>query len=360
MNSEELLRDEEFVDILSRNLVQPLLHNQYTVDSEGGQRRNHVVGFGVGYKIKDGMSTGELSLVVYVREKLPLDQLSSEEQLRTRIFIDKETVSHIEEKDVFRRNVEQEGITEGGIPTDIQEIGQPSFDQLGTYTSWERPVTAGISIGWQDDTTGSVGCFVRDTKSDKICILSAAHVFGQFQNPSSGDIIIQPGGDDGGKVQYVDPASVRSQDYFHAGKFVRHVAVHQSSTGQTNTVDAAIAELIKQHEFRSRIEGGIGTPVGVGRAELSMLVHKTGRTSGYTIGRVESAKATFRLELFGVDYDFTDLIATTVMSKSGDSGSLLLSLDGNKAVGLLMGSSSSRSFFCKFENVISQLKVELP
>lgn len=359
MNGQELLHDQAFVETLSDALVEPLLHNSFTKDREGGQSSNHIVGFGVGFKSTQGMTTDKLALIVYVRHKLCLDDLAREEQIRERLFIHRENVHEVTEAVVYRKDTEYPNITGDGIPTDVQQIGQPEFDQLGTYTRTERPSIAGISVGWKDDATGTIGCFVRDKKSKQICILSAAHVFGRFHSSISGDIVIQPGVDDGGKETLLDPSGVRPQDYYRVAKVVRASNVQTSTTGAKNKVDAAIAVLDRQSEFRSRIEGNIGSPVRIGQAELQMLVHKTGRTTGYTIGRIESTQATFSLGLSGNSYDFTDLIATTVMSKPGDSGSLLLSVDGNKALGLLIGSSANRSFYCKFTNVASELDIEL-
>jgi len=76
-----------------------------------------------------------------------------------------------------------------------------------------------------------------------------------------------------------------------------------------------------------------------------MLVHKTGRTSGYSIGKITGNASTFIFTQSHGTFQFNDLICTTVLSKMGDSGSLLLSLDGNKA---LSGSSKCLSHYCDF------------
>jgi hypothetical protein len=100
-----------------------------------------------------------------VRHKLCLGELAAEEQIRERFFIDRDNVYDISDADVYRKDIEYRNITGDGIPTDVQQIGQPEFDQLGTYTRTERPPVAGISIGWKEDKTGTIGCFVRDKKS---------------------------------------------------------------------------------------------------------------------------------------------------------------------------------------------------
>ena len=42
-------------------------------------RKKNVLGTAIGYKDKDGQKTGELSLVVMVRKKVPLSQLDAQD-----------------------------------------------------------------------------------------------------------------------------------------------------------------------------------------------------------------------------------------------------------------------------------------
>ncbi|MFQ5945035.1 MAG: hypothetical protein ACE5NC_02140 [Anaerolineae bacterium] len=58
--------------------------------------RAHVVGVGIGQKVTDGRATGPVCLVVMVTEKLPAEQLSSQDRVPAEIE---------------------------GIPTDVVEVG---------------------------------------------------------------------------------------------------------------------------------------------------------------------------------------------------------------------------------------------
>jgi hypothetical protein len=48
-------------------------------------RKRNVVGVGVGFCERDGQRTGEVCIVVSVREKLPLDQLASKDVIPTEL-----------------------------------------------------------------------------------------------------------------------------------------------------------------------------------------------------------------------------------------------------------------------------------
>jgi hypothetical protein len=316
--------DEQFVRDLSKGLVQPLLNNPATVDAEGSQRNNNVVGFGIGYKQTGGMTTDQLSVIVFVRTKLPEDafETARDQLVRRQLNVTPDTVQAIDRNAVYGNHAENLGISQG-ILTDVQAIGTPRFDAgiPGTYTGTARPVVGGISVGWRNDRTGTLGCFVRDRKSGKICLLTAAHVLGSFNQAASGDVVIQPGNMDGGDVLFIDPTGKKPQDYYHVAIFTRTAPVQLLAAPTTpNRVDAAIAQLIWQDDYRSRIECDVGTPTAEGKPEIGMLVHKTGRTSGHSIGKILNTVSVFGLAIGGQTVPFEDLICTTVMSKEGYSG----------------------------------------
>ena len=71
-----------------------------------------------------------------------------------------------------------------------------------------------------------------------------------------------------------------------------------------------------------------------------MEVKKSGRTTGLTTGTVQLLDASVQVGYGGGRTAlFTNQILTTNMSKGGDSGSLLVDGEGNKAVGLLFAGS---------------------
>jgi len=91
-------------------------------------------------------------------------------------------------------------------------------------------------------------------------------------------------------------------------------------------------------------------------------VYKTGRTSGWTTGRILAVNVTI-----DVNYPignalyvsrFGEQIVTPRMASGGDSGSLVL-IDDNVAVGLLFAGSNRIAVCNQIENVRSLLGVEV-
>jgi hypothetical protein len=95
------------------------------------------------------------------------------------------------------------------------------------------------------------------------------------------------------------------------------------------------------------------------RVAVGTSVQKTGRTTGWTTGRITAINATVDVNYGGGRVArFRDQIMTTRMSMGGDSGSLLQTWD-NVAVGLLFAGSSLVTIFNQIENVRAMLGVEV-
>ena len=102
----------------------------------------------------------------------------------------------------------------------------------------------------------------------------------------------------------------------------------------------------------------IGSPQGVAKAKLGMSIQKSGRTTGYTTGKVKDISASVK-----VNYDnqvalFRNQILTTNMSQGGDSGSLVLDMK-QRAVGLLFAGSEQVTILNPISAVLNLLNVEL-
>ncbi len=123
-------------------------------------------------------------------------------------------------------------------------------------------------------------------------------------------------------------------------------------------LDAALAKPLEPESVRSDILG-IGAVNGLAKAELSLLVKKSGRSSGYTTGRVAVIGATVNIGFpFGRFAQFTQQIITSKMGEAGDSGSLLL--DGaNRAVGLLFAGSAKVTIYHPIADVLQALDIHL-
>jgi hypothetical protein len=88
------------------------------------------------------------------------------------------------------------------------------------------------------------------------------------------------------------------------------------------------------------------TILGIGRvgrtrdAELGMRVRKSGRTSGVTEGRVTALDATVEVDYGGQTAVFREQIVSDLVSKGGDSGSLVVD-ESARAVGLLFAGGAA-------------------
>ena len=108
----------------------------------------------------------------------------------------------------------------------------------------------------------------------------------------------------------------------------------------------------------------IGPPRGKKRALIDMVVHKFGRTTGFTVGRVTSIETDVNVEYEMGVVTFTDQILIRGLdaqpfSASGDSGSLILERSSNRAVGLLFAGSSSHTIANHIDDVLRALNVRL-
>ena len=193
--------------------------------------------------------------------------------------------------------------------------------------SRRRPLVVGCSIGHFQITAGTLGCFVT-TKSGQPRILSNNHVLADENLGKKGDAVIQPGQFDGGKR----PADT-------VGALDRFVRLKKTAV---NLVDAALATIRAGIAFDEATLAGLGKLQGVSAVEVvkGLSVHKVGRTTGTTHGRVTA----FELDNVVVAYDignlrFDDQIeiegaGADAFSQGGDSGSLIVD-DDLRAVALL-------------------------
>ena len=190
-------------------------------------------------------------------------------------------------------------------------------------------------------------------------ILSNNHVLADENKGKKGDAIIQPGRYDGGKK---GKDTVGSLD-----KFVR------LSASAANFVDCAIATVKAGIQFDSTKLTGIGSLKGVSASvvDVGTIVHKVGRTTDVTNGRVTA----FELDNVVVGYDIGNLRFDNQIeiegadagpfSQGGDSGSLIVN-DDLLAVALLFaggdqGGSNGQglTFANPIAKVFDQLGVDL-
>jgi hypothetical protein len=228
-----------------------------------------------------------------------------------------------------------------GIPSNLQGIPVQTVVTgiiwIQDTTAKYRPSPIGVSVGHPDITAGTLGARVVDNQGN-VFILSNNHVLANSNNASIGDSALQPGAYDGGS----DPADAIGTLY----------DFQEISFSNDNEMDAAIAIVDDADLSGSTLPGGYGSPSSqVVDAFVGQSVQKCGRTTGCTEGTVEEVNVTVTVCFAG--WPFCTQSATFVnqftitpgsFSDGGDSGSLIVTNDGNNhAVGLLFAGSSTRT-----------------
>jgi hypothetical protein len=312
-----------------------------------------VVGVGTGYKVTQGQQTDRVCIVALVKTKLPKSNLSPNE--------------------IIPRELD-------GVVTDVFEVGQIRAYQ-NPREMW-RPAPAGVSIGHFRITAGTLGCVVRDRQTGIRLILSNNHVLANSNQAALGDLILQPGPADGGKVKdhtFAELVRYVPIDYNQtestckyanfatemANKFAEVIgSQHRLSAARINAqarnlVDAALARPLNDDDLLDNILE-IGAITGVDTPLLGMQVRKYGRTTGLTTGQITIVNATVSVNyLENRIARFEQQIITTPMSQGGDSGSLVVRADEPKAVGLLFAGSEQTTIFSPIRQVLDLLEVDL-
>ncbi len=241
-----------------------------------------------------------------------------------------------------------------GLPVKVKVTGK--FVVYADPTArFSRPVPIGVSTGHPDITAGTIGCRVIDG-SGNVYALSNNHVYANINSASIGDNVLQPGPTDGG----TDPAdaigTLYDYEYIEMG-------------GAYNYIDAAIAAVTTSTVGYSTPSGdGYGTPSSsIKSATIGMKVQKYGRTTGWTFGEVAELNVTVNVcyvprgPFSCAEYaTMTDQIGITpgTFSAGGDSGSLIVTDDGNKnPVGLLFAGSSDRTLANRIDLVLNRFNV---
>ena len=313
----------------------------------------NVVGVGVGYKIKGGEQTDDYAVVVMVSRKLPLPALSSQA--------------------VLPKNVE-------GVNVDVIEVGY--LRALQARTDRWRPAPGGVSLGHYKITAGTFGAIVRDKNTGERLILSNNHVIANSNDAEPGDQILQPGPIDGGSpnndtianLERFCPIEFTSEPgtcdiaatYANLGNAIaglvgskHRVSTLQSNPQAVNMVDAAVAKPINDNDVLEEIIE-IGTVQGTEQGSLRMSIRKSGRTTGFTTGQITLINATVNVNYGGNrTAQFENQLVCGPISQGGDSGSLIVAGDSQKAVGLLFAGSDQSTIFNPIQDVLECLDVEI-
>ena len=240
------------------------------------------------------------------------------------------------------------------VPVQVEVTGM--IVALEDTTARYRPAPIGVSVGHPDITAGTLGARVTDGKD--VYILSNNHVLANMNQAAIGDPIIQPGSYDKGKSPDDDIANLTA---FQPINF----------SGGSNTIDAAIALSSIPDLGNSTLGDGYGTPSSeIADAYVGLLVKKYGRTTGMTHGKVTTINLTVNV-CYEQGRIFCRKSATFVnqvgisnvgagsFSLGGDSGSLIVTEQGNNPVGLLFAGSSTLTIANKIDLVLDHFGVTI-
>ena len=296
----------------------------------------NLVGVGIGEQISGGKQTGLLAIKFLVRIKYPDNQIPDSERLPREV-------------DGHPVDVEQVGTFRRFMPPAV-----PAAPAMPNPRTKIRPAQPGCSVGFADPNNkfimaGTFGALV--SKGKRRFILSNNHVLADENKLPLGSPIFQPGFLDAGNPPNNDAIAKLT-------KFVPLVA-----DGVANKVDCAIAEL-NNNNLATNAVLFIGAPKGKTAAQIDMVVHKFGRTTGFTAGRVTSIETDVSVQyeagvvMFANQMIIVGLSAQP-FSAAGDSGSLILERSTNKAIGLLFAGSSTHTIANHIQDVLKALAVTL-
>ncbi|MEO6734433.1 MAG: DNA/RNA non-specific endonuclease [Ferruginibacter sp.] len=274
---------------------------------------DNVTSVGIGYKIKDGKPTKQISIQFTVDSKVEPEMLNS---VNTTAIPETITV---------------DGVT---FPTDvIQRSFSKSFKIVPEEVAGPRkkridPIVPGISVANEKVSAGTIACLVFDKQTGAPYVLSNWHVL-NGPGGNIGDRVVQPGPFDDNRIQ-------QNQ----LGKLVRS---HLGAAG-----DCAVAS-IESRTFKLEILDLNVKPEQIGEPELGDKVIKSGRTTDVTHGVITRIHTMVKINYglpdgpraiggFEIGPDSNNLSPDGEVSKPGDSGSAwLFKLPGGKASKVMAG-----------------------
>jgi hypothetical protein len=279
--------------------------------------RENILGFGVGLRYAATSLTGQLAVKVFVREKLPMDQVTLAARVPTQV---------------------------AGFDTDVEAIGEVVLHSYATR--YQRPVPGGVSISnIKLPGSGTLGCLVV-LNSGKLCMLSNNHVLANENAANIGDEVIQPGN--------AEPVEAPDQVIGTLENFIPIQA-----TG--NLVDAAVALTSFAMASPKHVTYQLNPqPL---EPTIGMTVAKDGRTTQSTVGMITDLHVNISVpyDPFPSGAEMRDQIGIRGVqgpfSMPGDSGSLIVTAASKQPVALLFAGSTDNSM--TFANPIQAVRAAL-
>ncbi|MPQ43297.1 hypothetical protein [Clostridium tarantellae] len=297
--------------------------------------KKNVLGVALGYKHIKNINTNIPSLHVFVKKKIPINKLFKDELIPENFLGIKTDVIECGEINIFNNHTKS---------VNNKYILKPQF-----LISKVRPLQAGFSIGpLFHRHSGTLGCIVFDNKRNKPHILGNNHVLTYFNKMPKGTPILQPSLKDSNATLFNTVATLT--------KFVSlNFKKSEYDKRSKNEVDCAIAKLNPGIKYTKNIYK-IGPVLNYTDAKLETYVQKSGRTTGYTIGTIDSINASFSIGKDSFAAYFENLIITSKMCEAGDSGAMVMDFS-NRALGIILGSSEQKSFVIPIKPILKLLDI---
>jgi hypothetical protein len=233
----------------------------------------------------------------HVRKKLPLNELSRYSRLPKAM---------------------------SNVPCDVIEA---SYEPHLSPTEVANPVRPGVSVGnVARQSTGTLGAYVRDIGSGRICMLSNWHVLSGSTQAVQGESISQPG-----------PRHLGTHP-------ARPVAQLLRWSDLSHGIDAAVAALDPAIALDQLPLGLTSRPTAAANPEVGMHLVKSGVVTGVTHGIVDGIEGSYPMDYatFGDTQRWMDGFRVIIdpdaaedeISLAGDSGAVWINAATNQAVGL--------------------------
>ena len=270
-----------------------------------------------------------------------------------RIYVTKKvSIQELKPKEVIPRKLD---LGSKEIETDIVEIGE--IKALQDTKKRYRPIKAGISGCHMNCTACTISGFFQDKETGRVLVGLNNHCGALENKAKKGDPWVQPSPYDKGIYPKDEMADLHHfveikfngfncpfRNFFH--KIYRAL----KRDVPLNKVDISFGVPIVDFEITS-----LGIPnafSGYREPEVGDEVQKTGRTTGYTKGKIVSTSWTGSVQYSRGIAVFTDCIVVEGkgFSAGGDSGSPVFDMDGN-LVGILFAGSDTHTILCKIKNI---------
>ncbi|MGG9962061.1 hypothetical protein [Ferruginibacter sp. SUN106] len=290
-----------------------------------------VIGYkGIGVGLKNDSGSLPLCLVIFVIEKINLNQLDASNSVPT--------------------SISYKGFQ---IMTDVKPVKEPATHNFIQHQNHEElkpdinfnPIAIGASISNNTPNKPSSGYGTRTMrvkKNSKDYLLSCFHVLLYNRIFSAGDFTYNGSIDE----QAVFPSPIKNT------AFPRNRFTHPVVEGELNGFyDYGLVELQSPFEIANNFDGTAITEF-VKRAEVDEYIDTQvtiiGATSYKQTGKITSIKAEIEVECRGFQRKYFDVLVSEKISMGGDSGAPVITTD-NKLLGyVIAGNERDVSFILPF------------